>query len=137
MSRSETAALTSRVSLSDAGLHGEFRNAGGDSLKATDGGAAPTGERVDFGRVLPELEESEGGCEEGAALTGLGHSITRSARSRSDGGIVRPSILAVLRLMISSNLLGCSTGKSPGLTPLRILSTNVAARRSRSRRFAP
>src|SRR5262249_23182247 len=49
--------------------------------------------------------------------------ITSSARSSSDGGIVRPSALAVLRLMTSSNLVGCSTGKSAGLAPLRILST--------------
>ena len=33
------------------------------------------------------------------------HSITSSARARSVGGIVRPRAFAVLRLMISSNLL--------------------------------
>ena len=32
----------------------------------------------------------------------LSHSITWSARCRSDGGIVRPSALAVLRLITSS-----------------------------------
>jgi hypothetical protein len=52
-----------------------------------------------------------------------GHSITRSARTSSDGGMVRPSALAVLRLMTSSNLVGCSTGRSAGLAPFRILST--------------
>ena len=31
-----------------------------------------------------------------------------------------PSVLAVLRLMTSSNLVGCCTGKSAGLAPLRI-----------------
>ena len=51
------------------------------------------------------------------------HSITRSARSNSDGGIVRPSALAVLRLMTSSNFVVCSTGRSPGFAPFRILST--------------
>jgi hypothetical protein len=35
---------------------------------------------------------------------------------------VRPSALAVLRLMTSSNLEACSTGRSPGLVPRRILS---------------
>ncbi len=30
---------------------------------------------------------------------------------------------AVLRLMTSSNFVGCSTGRSAGLAPLRILST--------------
>src|SRR6266700_1027107 len=49
--------------------------------------------------------------------------ITSSAWNRSAGGIVRPSALAVLRLMTSSNFMGCSTGRSPGLAPLRILST--------------
>jgi hypothetical protein len=51
------------------------------------------------------------------------HSITLSARNRNDSGIVRPSVLAVLRLMTSSYLDACSTGRSAGLTPLRILST--------------
>src|SRR5262245_32468488 len=58
--------------------------------------------------------------------------ITSSARSSSGGGMVRPSALAVLRLMMNSNLLGCSTGRSAGFTPLRILPTNVAARRRNS-----
>jgi len=49
--------------------------------------------------------------------------IISSARSRTDCGLVRPSALAVLRLMTSSNLIGCWTGRSPGLKPLRILST--------------
>ena len=31
--------------------------------------------------------------------------------------------LAVLRLMTSSNLVGCSMGRSPGLAPLRMRST--------------
>jgi hypothetical protein len=30
------------------------------------------------------------------------------------GGILRPSALAVLRLMINSNRVGCSTGSSVG-----------------------
>ena len=38
------------------------------------------------------------------------HSITSSARARSFGGTSRPSALAVLRLMTSSNLIGCWTG---------------------------
>ncbi len=43
--------------------------------------------------------------------------------------MVRPSALAVLRLITSSNFVGCSTGRSPGLAPCRILATEVAARR--------
>ena len=52
----------------------------------------------------------------------VNHSITRSARWRSDGGIVSPRALAVVRLIASSNLVGCSTGRSRGLAPLRIRS---------------
>jgi hypothetical protein len=48
------------------------------------------------------------------------YSITSSARARSACGTVRPSALAVLRLMTSSNLVGCWTGRSAGFAPLRI-----------------
>jgi hypothetical protein len=51
------------------------------------------------------------------------YSISRSARSKIDGGIARPIALAVLRLMTSSNFVGCSIGRSPGFAPFRILST--------------
>ena len=39
------------------------------------------------------------------------------------GGIWKPSAFAVVRLMTKSNLVGCSTGKSAGFAPRRILST--------------
>ena len=48
------------------------------------------------------------------------YSITSSARASSDCGTVSPSALAVLRLMASSNFAGCCTGKSAGVSPLRI-----------------
>src|SRR2546421_8156116 len=51
------------------------------------------------------------------------HSITSSARASSVGGTVRLSALAVLRLMTSSNLVGCITGRSLGLAPLRMRPT--------------
>ncbi len=54
------------------------------------------------------------------------HSITSSARTSSVGGIVRPRVFAVFALMTSSNLVGCSTGRSPGCSPLKILSMNRA-----------
>src|SRR5258708_35997553 len=38
------------------------------------------------------------------------YSITLSARRSSEGGTVRPSAVAVLRLSASSTLVGCSTG---------------------------
>src|SRR5438094_1590074 len=43
------------------------------------------------------------------------YSITSSARASSVAGTSRPSALAILRLMISSNLVGCCTGSSEGL----------------------
>src|SRR5215475_14543279 len=51
------------------------------------------------------------------------HSITSSARASSIGEISMPSAFAVIRLMTRSNLVGCSTGRSAGLAPRRILST--------------
>src|SRR5262249_22206327 len=51
------------------------------------------------------------------------HSITSSARASSDGGTVRPSALAVLRLITSSYLVGACTGMSAGFSPLRMRST--------------
>src|SRR5262245_21172649 len=49
--------------------------------------------------------------------------ITLSARNSTDCGIVTPICFAVFRLMTSSNFVGCSTGRSAGFVPLRILST--------------
>src|SRR5262249_44457402 len=57
--------------------------------------------------------------DERAAL----HSITSSARASSVGGTSRPSALAVLRFTISSNLVGCCTGRSAGFSPFRMRST--------------
>src|SRR5476649_1149925 len=62
-------------------------------------------------------------------LAAADHSITSSARASSVGGMVRPSALAVLRLIPSSYLVGAYTGRSPGFSPRRIRSTYDAARR--------
>ena len=64
------------------------------------------------------------------------HSITRSARSRIDGGMVRPRAFAARLFRTSSNFVGCSTGRSAGLAPFKILSTKTAARRKISMRSA-
>ena len=53
----------------------------------------------------------------------LVYSITSSARAINVLGKLRPSALAVLRLMVSSKLVGCTTGNSVGFAPLRILET--------------
>ncbi len=64
------------------------------------------------------------------------HSITSSARASSAGGISRPSALAVLRLILSSIRVGCSTGRSVGLAPFRILPTKSPALRNISKVLA-
>ena len=51
------------------------------------------------------------------------HSITSSARASTDGGIVRPSAFAVLRLITSWYLVAACTGRSAGFSPLRMRST--------------
>jgi hypothetical protein len=61
-----------------------------------------------------------------ADATVLTHRITSSALSRIDCGMVMPSALAVLILTSRSNFVGCSIGRSPGLAPFSILSTNTA-----------
>jgi hypothetical protein len=43
-----------------------------------------------------------------ALEVGCAYSITSSARARRDAGISIPSNFAVLRLMVSKNLVGCS-----------------------------
>src|SRR5262249_35482945 len=65
------------------------------------------------------------------------HSITSSARASTLAGISIPSALAVLLLITSSNFVGCSIGNSEAFAPLRILTTNAAARRLRSGTFGP
>src|SRR5215211_1585030 len=51
------------------------------------------------------------------------YSITSSARASKVGGTVRPRAFAVFRLITSSNLVGCRTGRSAGFSPLRIRPT--------------
>src|SRR5215510_5877200 len=65
------------------------------------------------------------------------HSITSSARASSVGAISMPTAFALFRLITISNLVGCSTGSSPGFAPRRILSTYDADRRQRSARLVP
>jgi hypothetical protein len=50
---------------------------------------------------------------------GRPHSMTSSARASIVAGISRPIAFAVLRLMVRSNLVGCSTGSSPGFARAR------------------
>src|SRR5262249_9957535 len=65
------------------------------------------------------------------------HSITSSARSRKESGIVNPIALAAFRFIANSNFVGCSTGRAAGLVPCKILLTYAAARRNKSGWLAP
>src|SRR5712672_2460994 len=60
-----------------------------------------------------------------------------SARSRNDSSIVRPSALAALRLMTSSNLVGVSTRSSLGRAPWRILSIKNRGRTMKQAALRP
>jgi hypothetical protein len=66
--------------------------------------------------------------QQSARAVVVSYSITSSARASSVCGTVRPSAFAVVRLITRSNLVGCSTGRSAGFAPRRILSTKSAAR---------
>src|SRR6516164_6121582 len=71
-------------------------------------------------RARRERPSSRQAAEKRDELAAPHHSITSSARTSTDGGIINPRAFAALSLMTSSNLVGNSTGKSPGLAPLRI-----------------
>ena len=62
-------------------------------------------------------------AEHGYELATSFHSITSSASESSIGGTSRPRVLAVLRLIARSYLVGAWTGRSAGFSPLRIRST--------------
>src|SRR5215813_6841330 len=73
--------------------------------------------------IRGSLEKSESCCflpnRKSAIENRKYHLMTLSARANTFGGIVRPICLAAFRLMTNSNFIGCSTGRSAGLTPLR------------------
>ena len=49
----------------------------------------------------------------------VGYSITSSARAIRVGATATPSALAVLRLITSSNVVGCMTGRSAAFAPFQ------------------
>ena len=75
------------------------------------------------GRVEGEVELADLRQIKTISRHSSAHSITSSAICWRWSGTSRPSALAVLRLITSSNLVGCSTGKSAGLAPLKTRST--------------
>jgi hypothetical protein len=73
-------------------------------------------------RTRPNRPHSRCASEERDEVS-ASHSMTSSAMESNVAGTVRPSILAVWALMVSSNLLACTTGKSAGLAPWRMRPT--------------
>src|SRR5262249_51953168 len=65
------------------------------------------------------------------------HWMISSARASSDGGIVRPSAVEVLRLTTSSKVVGRSIGSSPGLAPFSTRPANDPRRCQPSTRLGP
>src|SRR5262249_22028202 len=65
------------------------------------------------------------------------YSIASSATDSSDGGTVRPSVFAVLRLMANSKVTVCWIGKSAGFSPFKIRPAYRPARRYASVILAP
>ena len=51
------------------------------------------------------------------------YSISSSARARIDAGMAMPSAFAAVMLITSSNVVGCTTGRSAGLAPLSMRPT--------------
>ena len=62
-------------------------------------------------------------CRERLQQNGSGYSITSSACTRNDSGIVRPIAFAVFMLTTSLYLTGNCTGRSATLAPRRMRST--------------
>src|SRR5215470_15867934 len=83
-----------------------------------------TAEKAQHGHVRLLRTRCERPCRRAAEqrdeFAAFDHSITSSATDSSDGGTVRPSIVAVWALMTNSNLADCTTGRSAGMVPLRI-----------------
>ena len=71
-------------------------------------------------RSRPDVEIFGGEVSSSPLRLAKLHSITSSASASRFGGTSRPSALAVLILIINSNFVGCRTGRSAGLAPLRI-----------------
>src|SRR5262249_59015550 len=72
--------------------------------------------RVALLRPRRERPRGRRAAEERDELAAV-HSITSSASASKRSGMVRPSVLAVFRLITNSNLVDCSTGRSAGFAP--------------------
>jgi hypothetical protein len=73
-----------------------------------------------FGHIGPLWHSSRSARTGPMLQQKASYSITSLAPADSPRGTSRPSALAVLRLMISSIFVTCCTGRSAGLSPLRM-----------------
>src|SRR3954465_9917186 len=76
-------------------------------------------ESAAFARRTP-FPAVRGAAMKSPGSTLRGHSMISSARERIDGGMVSPSVLAVLRLITSSNVVDWWAGRRGGLEAARI-----------------
>src|SRR5215471_15896430 len=71
-------------------------------------------------RARRERPSGRRAADERHELAAFHHSITSSARASSVAGTSRPSVLAVLRLIVNPIFVACMTGRSAGFSPLRM-----------------
>src|SRR5262249_24446490 len=76
---------------------------------------------ISLGSTRHQRPRGRPAAEQRDELAAPHHSITSSASVSRLSEMLTPSALAVLRLITSSNLVGCRTGRSAGLAPLRML----------------
>ena len=98
------------------------------SFRIAFGACTDDADAVDFSRLLRARCERPRARRRRATksrdeLAPSHHSITSSARADSPGDTSMPSIFAVFKLITNSNLVGCITGRSLGLAPLRMRAT--------------
>ena len=72
-----------------------------------------------LGQNIQARQTSEATCQLWPEADFASYSMISSARERSEGGTVRPSALAVLRLITNSNLVAFCTGRSAGFFALK------------------
>jgi len=108
-------------------LLAEIRDAVGPGQTVVSVAAAVTTARIERGLadgtpVVRAMPNAPATVHEGIAgiCAGTHADAGHLARASTAGGTVRRSALAVVRLMKSSKLVGCITGRSAGFSPLRM-----------------
>src|SRR5262245_50696479 len=110
------------LALDEACFRQSLAEYGHESHRVSQGSAAEKADHRHLWLLTPcrNRPRRSRAAEQRDELAASDHSITSSARASSVGGMSRPSVLAVFRLITSSRLLGCCTGKLVGFSPFRI-----------------